>query len=165
MRYTRFMTRLWEMILVGDESGVSNLHMVTNEGNREFEIDQKWIRDDVFFGELREQIEQYLAGERREFDVAVKPMGTDFQQRVWQQLRKIPYGKVASYKEVATAIGRPKAARAVGMANSKNPIPLIIPCHRVVGSKGNLAGFAHGVDAKKQLLRLEGASFQGMIPF
>lgn len=101
------------------------------------------------------QINEYFAGKRKAFDVPIAPKGTEFQQKVWQALREIPYGQTRSYKEVAIAIGNPKGSRAVGMANHKNPILLLIPCHRVIGSKGSLVGFAVGVDVKERLLQIE----------
>ncbi len=106
-----------------------------------------------------QQLAEYLAGMRRDFDLKLAPKGTNFQQSAWAELRKIPYGKTKSYQDIANAIGRPNAARAVGMALNKNPIPLIIPCHRVLGKNGSLTGFAWGLETKEWLLALEkGAS-------
>ena len=101
------------------------------------------------------QVQEYLAGRRRAFDVPLAPAGTDFQRLVWDELLRIPYGQTRTYGQVAAAIGRPSAARAVGGANNKNPIPLFIPCHRVVASGGQLGGYAFGVDVKRLLLDLE----------
>lgn len=101
------------------------------------------------------QLEEYFAGKRKTFDLPLKLDGTEFQKRVWQELIKIPYGKTISYKELAKAVGNEKACRAVGMANNKNKIMIIIPCHRVVGSNGDLTGYAGGLDIKKQLIDLE----------
>ncbi len=103
------------------------------------------------------QIREYLAGQRTSFEVPIKTYGTEFQEQVWQALTQIDYGKTASYKDIAIAIGNPKAARAVGMANNKNPIPIIIPCHRVINQNGKLGGYAPGLDFKEQLLALESA--------
>lgn len=102
-----------------------------------------------------QQLAEYLAGKRHKFDLKLAPKGTAFQQAVWKELLKIPYGQTRSYKELAIAIGKPKAARAVGMALNKNPIPLIIPCHRVIGSNGSLTGFALGLETKRWLLEME----------
>lgn len=102
------------------------------------------------------QIEEYLAGKRKEFELELEPKGTPFMQTVWEELRKIPYGKTASYRTIAEFIGRPKAFRAVGLANNRNPIPIFIPCHRVIGSDGSLVGFRTGLEMKKNLLNLEG---------
>jgi len=153
--YTRFMTPLCEIILAGSEDGLSHLHMQTGEGHRVFEIATEWVRDDDFFKVERAQIKDYAAGKRKDFDVKLNPQGTDFQKQVWAELRNIPCGETRSYKEVAEALGNAKASRAVGAANGKNPIPLIIPCHRVIAADGSLAGFAHGTRIKKKLLELE----------
>lgn len=101
------------------------------------------------------QLHAWLAGERETFDLPLAPQGSDFMQRVWQELCRIPYGATASYGAVATAVGSPKAARAVGMACNRNPIPIIIPCHRVIGSSGRLVGYGGGVAIKEKLLALE----------
>lgn len=153
--YTRFTSRLWEIFLVGDEQGLSMLHMETGQGPRQFEVDPAWQRNDEMFAEAKTQVLEYLEGERTEFTIPLNPAGTPFQKQVWEELRRIPCGESRSYKDVAVALGKPSASRAIGMANSKNPIPIIIPCHRVVASSGKLAGFAHGVKAKQQLLNIE----------
>ncbi len=106
--------------------------------------------------EAARQLTAYFAGERRTFDLPLRPAGTPFQQAVWNALREIPYGEVRSYAQIAARIGRPKATRAVGMANHRNPLPILIPCHRVIGSSGALTGYAGGLAVKEQLLRLEG---------
>lgn len=102
-----------------------------------------------------EQILEYLNGQRQVFDLPLAPVGTPFQQRVWKNLLEIPYGRTASYGEIAKAIGSPRAARAIGMANHHNPVPILIPCHRVVGAKGQLTGYAGGLELKQVLLTLE----------
>ncbi|HHW30610.1 MAG TPA: methylated-DNA--[protein]-cysteine S-methyltransferase [Clostridiaceae bacterium] len=116
------------------------------------------------FGECRptelisraaQQLNEYFAGKRRVFDVPIQAMGTPFQKLVWNALMTIPYGETRSYKQIAMMIGKPKACRAVGMANNRNPIAIIIPCHRVIGSDGSLVGYGGGLDIKKQLLSLE----------
>ncbi|WP_432403154.1 methylated-DNA--[protein]-cysteine S-methyltransferase [Wukongibacter sp. M2B1] len=155
MYYTRFNTRFCEIILVGDEDGLSNLYLNTGEGKRSFKISDRWILKDDFFIDVIKEIEEFLEGKRKTFDVKLNPKGTDYQKKVWNELSKIPYGEVSTYKQIAANIGNEKASRAVGMANSKNPIPLIIPCHRVVGSKGKLTGFAHGLVIKERLIKLE----------
>ena len=101
------------------------------------------------------QLLEYFNGERDVFDLALSPKGTEFQNKVWKQLQKIPFGKTKSYGDIASKINNPKAMRAVGMANRNNPIPIIIPCHRVIGSNGKLTGFAGGLDLKKRLLDCE----------
>ncbi len=103
-----------------------------------------------------DQIDAYLSGTITNFDFEYTLVGTNFQQKVWQAVSQIPYGETASYKEIATAIGNPNASRAVGLANNKNPIPLVIPCHRVIGTNGKLVGYAGGLEAKRYLLEVEG---------
>ena len=103
------------------------------------------------------ELQEYFDGERQDFSVAVDTGGTDFQQEVWGALRAIPYGETCSYGDIAGDIGRPKAVRAVGTANGANPVPIIIPCHRVIGSNGTLTGFGGGLDTKRKLLAHEGA--------
>ena len=105
--------------------------------------------------EVIKQLSQYFDGKREEFDLPLKSVGTDFQQRVWAALQRIPYGQVWSYKRLAQEIGNPKACRAVGMANNKNPISIVVPCHRVIGSNGSLVGYASGIENKRYLLNLE----------
>ena len=155
MFYTKLDSPLCEIYLVGDEEGLSQLHLDTGRGKRTFAVKEEWVRNDPFFASTAEQIREYFAGERTRFEVVLNPRGTDFQRRVWEELRKIPYGAVATYKDIARGIGRERAVRAVGAANGRNPIPLIIPCHRVIGTNGKLTGFAHGLEIKGQLLELE----------
>lgn len=112
-------------------------------------------RDDDAFVGAAEQLADYFAGERRTFDLALAPRGTDFQLRVWMALRAIPYGETRSYGELAIAVGSPKGSRAVGLANGRNPFSIIVPCHRVIGADGSLTGFGGGVDRKRFLLDLE----------
>lgn len=111
---------------------------------------------DNLWKRVREELREYFAGERRDFDLPLKYDGTAFQRAVWAELLRIPYGRTCSYGELARAIGRPKAARAVGQACRVNPIVILIPCHRVTGADGELTGFAGGTDIKKALLELEG---------
>lgn len=106
--------------------------------------------------ETARQLGEYFAGRRRDFDLPLRAAGTPFQQRVWAALRAIPYGETRSYGQIAAAVGNPKACRAVGMANNRNPIMIIVPCHRVIGADGRMVGYAGGVWIKEVLLRLEG---------
>lgn len=110
----------------------------------------------IRFGAGGAQLREYFAGARRTFDLPLAPHGTAFQRRVWAALRTIPYGETRTYGELAAAIGNPSACRAVGMANHRNPIPIIIPCHRVIGANGTLTGYAGGLEIKRRLLALEG---------
>lgn len=105
--------------------------------------------------EAAKQLCEYLDGHLQNFDLPLAPKGTDFQQKVWKTLQAIPYGETASYKEIAIRIGNPKACRAVGMANNKNPIAIVIPCHRVIGANGKMVGYAGGLNIKENLLELE----------
>ena len=114
------------------------------------------VRETPLIKEAHSQLVEYLAGNRREFDLPLDPLGTDFQKRVWTTLREIPYGEVRSYKEIAEAIGNPKAVRAVGGANNRNPISIVVPCHRVIGTDGSLTGYGGGLPMKEKLLKLEG---------
>ena len=115
--------------------------------------------DEPVLAEARRQLgEQYFAGTRTDFDLPLAPPGTPFQRRVWGELRRIPYGTTATYGEVAERLGDPKAVRAVGLANGRNPIAVVVPCHRVIGSDGKLRGYAGGIERKQRLLALESAS-------
>jgi methylated-DNA-[protein]-cysteine S-methyltransferase len=111
--------------------------------------------DDMPFGEAIEELRAYFAGELKEFSVRLRLDGTPFQRSVWEQLRKIPYGETRSYGELADALGNPKASRAVGLANGKNPLGIIVPCHRVVGADGSLTGYGGGLERKQRLLDFE----------
>ena len=144
-----------ELTVIGSESGVRAV-LWPNERPGRVSIDHVVTPDDD--GRLDmvlDQLEGYFTGTRREFTVPLVVSGTDFQRAVWRELSRIPYGSTSSYGELATAIGRPSAARAVGAATGLNPISVIIPCHRLVGAKGTLTGFAGGLDAKRWLLRHE----------
>jgi methylated-DNA-[protein]-cysteine S-methyltransferase len=114
------------------------------------------VEDPARTAGLRRQLEEYFAGERREFDLTLAPEGTPFERSVWEELRRIPFGETRSYGEIARAIGRPNAFRAVGRANGANPIPIVVPCHRVIGADGSLTGFGGGLEAKSRLLEIEG---------
>ena len=118
-----------------------------------------WQRDDVAFPDAVEQLESYFAGERFEFDIEMELVGTPFQRNVWAALLTIPYGDTRSYGEIAAQIGSPGAFRAVGLANGHNPIGIIVPCHRVIGSNGSLTGYGGGLDRKRALLALENGVF------
>jgi methylated-DNA-[protein]-cysteine S-methyltransferase len=112
-------------------------------------------RDDVAFAAARQQLEEYFAGERRVFDLPLAQRGTLFQQLVWRELRRVGYGETTTYAALASRIGRPTAIRATGAANGANPVSIIVPCHRVIGSNGSLTGYGGGLEAKRLLLELE----------
>lgn len=132
------------------------------EDNKIIEIRiNKKVEDDIIkkdtpvLKETEKQLGEYFEGKRKTFDVPLNPKGTNFMKKVWTALQNIPYGEVRTYQQIAEEVESPKAARAVGMANHRNPIPIIIPCHRVIGSNGNLVGYALGMDMKKFLLEWE----------
>ena len=155
MLYSKFETLFCEIILIGNQQGLAGLRLNIGKGKQSFRVSEAWSLDDAFFADTIDQLREYLRGERQIFNLCLNPQGTAFQQQVWRQLSKIPYGQLCSYKDIAQAIGNEKASRAVGMANSKNPIPLIIPCHRVIGVNGKLTGFAHGIAVKEKLIDFE----------
>ena len=153
MKYCYLDTPIGELLLAGDESGLSLVGFPQGKMRQAPEPD--WSLDEAPFAEARRQLREYFAGERKVFDLPLHVTGTDFQVRVLEELQRIPYGATASYGDVAERIGRPKAVRAVGAANGRNPIPIIIPCHRVIGRGGSLTGFGGGLETKAALLRLE----------
>lgn len=154
MMYYRYLeTRIGELLIAGDEDALRVVGFPEGSMRRGPEAD--WIYSEKPFHEACEQLTAYFAGSLREFDLALRPAGTAFQLQVLEELTKIPYGTTTSYGEIARRIGRPKAVRAVGQANGRNPIPIIIPCHRVIGSGGHLTGFGGGLPVKEALLRLE----------
>ena len=116
------------------------------------------VWDDDRCAAVRAQLEEYFRGERDAFALALAPAGSDFQRRVWSELARIPFGATVSYAELAARAGRPGAARAAGRANATNPIPIVLPCHRVLGANGSLTGYAGGLETKRRLLELEGAT-------
>jgi methylated-DNA-[protein]-cysteine S-methyltransferase len=151
--YTRIDSPVGELVLAADAHG---LRFVSFESSkRTAPVQPEWKEDQVPFAEAIRQLQAYFAGELREFDLRLAPEGTEFQLRVWNCLRTIPYGETISYGQLAQKIGNPQAVRAVGLANGSNPIPIIIPCHRVIGSDGSLTGFGGGLSNKKRLLALE----------
>jgi methylated-DNA-[protein]-cysteine S-methyltransferase len=137
-----------ELLLVGDCDAITAVQMdgAPSPG---------WRRDAAVFRDAADQLRAYFAGELREFDLPLAPHGTPFQREVWAALREIPYGRTISYAELAAAVGRPGAARAVGAANGCNPIAIVIPCHRVIGAAGALTGYGGGLSRKRLLLDLE----------
>jgi methylated-DNA-[protein]-cysteine S-methyltransferase len=112
-----------------------------------------------YLPQVVDQLDEYFAGQRKKFELNLRPVGTEFQRSVWQELQAIPYGQTASYKEVASRLGQPRAMRAVGNANGRNPIAIIVPCHRVLAHDGSLGGYSSGLDIKRWLLQHEGVEF------
>lgn len=141
------------------KSPIGNLRIVVDESSLvvlDFNEDEKKQSDEHrYINEVKKQLDEYFKGTRKLFDLNIKINGTDFQNKVWNELTKIPYGETISYKELATRIGNDKACRAVGNANNKNKISIVIPCHRVVGSNKNLVGYAGGLDKKEWLINHE----------
>ncbi len=150
--YTFIDSPIGDLLVTGEKRDQSlNITRLYTPGH-DRRADESWVRDDAAFTDLRRQLGEYFAGERRDFDVVADPPGTPFQRTVWAELRRIDYGRTSSYGQVALAIGAPTAVRAVGGANGRNPVSIIVPCHRVVGSNGTLTGYAGGLAAKSWLL-------------
>ena len=162
MWFDEFNTAIGKLTIAADDSG---LRYVLFENNKYVPERQYWQRDIGPTRLARAQLLQYFAGERQTFDLQLSPVGTEFQQKTWAMLAQIPFGKTWSYGELAGNIAAPKAVRAVGAANGRNPLPIILPCHRVIGSNGSLTGFGGGLTTKKWLLDHEGAPAQCMIEF
>ncbi|AUH39709.1 methylated-DNA--[protein]-cysteine S-methyltransferase [Streptomyces sp. CMB-StM0423] len=144
------------LALVAEDDSLTGLYM-TDQRHRPADETFGTPADpeDPPFAAAAAQLAAYFAGERTDFDLPLHLSGTPFQQRVWEQLRQIPYGETISYGELAERVGNPAASRAVGMANGRNPVGIVVPCHRVVGANGSLTGYGGGIDRKKQLLALE----------
>ena len=151
--YTSLESPVGALVLTSNGEAITGLFMDKYKGEP-FSIGD-WTRDDELFREAADQLRAYFAGELTEFDLPIAAGGAPFQQRVWAELRKVPYGSTISYGELARRIGNPKAARAVGSANGDNPVSIIIPCHRVIGSNGKLTGYGGGIERKKFLLEFE----------
>lgn len=146
-------TPIGELLLAGDGDALCVVGFPDGPMRREPE--PGWVSSEGPFDEVCRQLDAYFDGRLKRFDLPLRPRATPFQLEVLNELRKIPYGTTASYADIAKRIGRPKAVRAVGGANARNPIPIIIPCHRVIGSNGGLTGFGGGLATKEALLRLE----------
>jgi methylated-DNA-[protein]-cysteine S-methyltransferase len=141
---------------IGEIGIVENKGAITNLFIKKERIPQDVVvKETAVLKEAGKQLMDYLAGKRKSFELPLAPEGTEFQQKVWKALQEIPCGETRSYKDVARSIGQPKASRAIGMANNKNPILILIPCHRVVGANGKLVGYAAGLQVKEYLLKLE----------
>lgn len=161
MYYCFLDTPIGELLLAGEDGALSMIGFPKGSMRREPEAD--WIFNEQPLADACTQLREYFAGERQTFDIPLKLDGTDFQVSVLRALQEIPYGETASYGEIARRIGRPKAVRAVGAANGRNPIPIVVPCHRVIGSTGDLTGFGGGLDTKEALLRLEAEHTQDLL--
>jgi methylated-DNA-[protein]-cysteine S-methyltransferase len=151
--YTTVESPIGELLLVGDGHALCGLYM--QDGRKPARISEAWKESSAPFAGVRGQLEEYFAGERRTFDIPLVIEGAEFERRVWRALREIPYGETVSYGEIARRVGQPTAARAVGLANGRNPIAVIVPCHRVIGADGTLTGYGGGLERKRLLLELE----------
>jgi methylated-DNA-[protein]-cysteine S-methyltransferase len=154
MNYAYLETPIGTLLIAGDAETIGYIGFPSNGKAREPQPEwQQSSRGAV--GEAMRQLREYFAGRRSEFDLPLAPEGTEFQRNVWKRLQEIPYGETISYGELARRIGNPNASRAVGAANGSNPIPIVIPCHRVIGANGKLTGFGGGLPTKEALLALE----------
>jgi len=153
MKYRYIKSPIGALLLAGDDEGLK--HVGFSEGKGQIQPQPDWKNDERAFGDVKKQLDEYFAGKRKTFDLKLAPTGTAFQREVLDALQRIPYGETRSYQEIASGVGRPKAVRAVGAANGRNPLPIIIPCHRVIGANGSLTGFGGGLATKKYLLDLE----------
>jgi len=149
--YSRTSSPVGPLLLAVSERGLVALEFGRGR------VPADWLESEEKTAPCAHQLAEYFSGRRRRFDLALDLRGTDFQKRCWQELLKIPYGETRSYADIARAIGSPSAVRAVGLANGQNPIAIIVPCHRVIGSDGSLTGYGAGLEIKRRLLELEGA--------
>ena len=161
MYYCYMESPIGELLLAGESDALAMIGFPKGAMRRDPGPD--WIYNEKPFAEARRQLDEYFSGERRDFDLPLRLEGSEFQVSVLNALQKIPYGETVSYGEIAKRIGRPKAVRAVGAANGRNPIPIVVPCHRVIGSTGDLTGFGGGLDTKEALLRLEAEQTQDLL--
>lgn len=154
MREYRYLdSPIGSLMLVGHGETLEELHF-PNSSSRKERQEANQLNNESFALACK-QLSEYFQRKRTQFSLELSPKGTDFQKKVWQELSKIPYGETTNYGEIARRIGNPKGSRAVGLANGKNPIPIIVPCHRVIGKDGSLTGFGGGLEIKEQLLALE----------
>lgn len=162
IRYTRFDSPLGPVIAVAGERGITHVDFVGAKYERKVASD--WLEDPQApaLAECRRQLDEYFQGRRTTFELELAPEGTDFQQRVWKEIARVPYGKTITYAELARRAGAPGHARAVGAATGRNPLGVVVPCHRIVGSDGSLTGYAGGLERKRELLEREG-SLQGSL--
>ncbi len=150
-------TPVGRLLVVGSDSGLK--HIAFSKAHfsaTELQPREDWELSPMRLQEPLKQLRAYFSGKLKNFDLPLKADGTDFQKKVWHALLQVPFGKTASYGEIAASIGSPAASRAVGMANGKNPVAIVVPCHRIIGGNGKLVGYGGGLDYKRALLRLEG---------
>ena len=153
MNYDWMESPVGELLIAADEEAVRMIGF--REGRHPGKVAEGWRRGGALVAEARRQLDEYFEGRRRGFDLPLAPAGTPFQLRAWKALQDIPYGATRSYGEQARAMGQPRAVRAVGAANGRNPIAIVVPCHRVIGGDGGLTGYGGGLDIKRFLIELE----------
>jgi methylated-DNA-[protein]-cysteine S-methyltransferase len=153
VRFAELPSPVGPLLLVGDGERLTGLYLENHRGAPA--VGAGWRRDRAAFAVARDQLEQYFAGELERFALPLAARGTSFQQRVWNALTELPFGSTTTYGRLATALGQPSAARAIGMANARNPISIAVPCHRVVGAAGRLTGYGGGIERKRALLAHE----------
>lgn len=153
MRYVLLRSPVGKLLIAADPAGLRHIRFDSEQ--RPAAPPSGWRHDPASLAPVVEQLEAYFAGKRRRFDLELAAEGTEFQLRVWAALLEIPYGETASYRDIAERLGDPAAVRAVGAANGSNPLPIVVPCHRVIGSDGSLVGYGGGLDVKRRLLALE----------
>ncbi|WP_282014548.1 methylated-DNA--[protein]-cysteine S-methyltransferase [Marinifilum flexuosum] len=147
-------TPIGDLLLLASDKGLKKI--LFEDQFKAFEISSTWEQSTEKLSQAKEQLLAYFNSNLVQFELQLDPDGTVFQKQIWKQLEEIPFGETKSYQDIANAIEKPNACRAIGMANSKNPIPIIIPCHRVIGKNGKLTGYAGGLDIKAKLLQIEG---------
>lgn len=147
-------TPIGDLLLLASDKGLKKI--LFQDQFKAFEISSTWEQSTEKLSQAKEQLLAYFNNQLIQFELQLDPDGTVFQKQIWKELEKIPYGEIRSYQDIANAIEKPNACRAIGMANSKNQIPIIIPCHRVIGKNGKLTGYAGGLDIKAKLLQIEG---------
>jgi methylated-DNA-[protein]-cysteine S-methyltransferase len=157
LAYSHIDSPVGPLLLAGDTEGLRTIRFA--EGGSAAEPEPDWRRDDAMLAGARAQLAAWFAGTRRDFELPIAPQGTPFQLRVWALLAEIPWGHTTTYGALATKLGKPGSARAVGAANGANPLPIVLPCHRVFGADGSLTGFGGGLAAKRWLLAHEGRHF------
>lgn len=154
--YTHTITPAGKIMLVSDGSKLTAIYWDVYKHTPQPKLE--WVEDKMHFASILEQLDNYFTGNHKTFDITFEATGTPFQKRVWAELSKIGYGEIRTYQQIADAIGSPRSVRAVASAIGRNPLSIVVPCHRVIGSNGKLTGFAGGVQSKRLLLELEGVS-------
>ena len=162
MHYSQYQSPVGQLLLVGDNDAIHKIEFPNDR--KPVEPCVEWEKSDLMFSTLSHELDAYFEGSLQHFSVALSPEGTEFQRNVWNALLDIEYGETCNYRDIASAIGKPTASRAVGSANGANPIPIVIPCHRVIGANGTLTGFSGGLHTKHWLLTHE-AGEQSLFPF